>query len=136
MIKDSKKTIQRKYHLFDAQGKILGRLATEIAKVLRGKNKVDFTPHIDGGDFAVVINTDQVTVSGNKAEGKIYNHYSGYPGGITSIKFKDQIAKDSRKVIHDAVYGMLAKNKLRNRMMTRLLIYKNGEHKHKIEITH
>jgi len=136
MTKDSKKTIQRKYHLFDAEGKILGRLATEIAKVLRGKNKVDFTPHIDGGDFAVIINSDKVTVSGNKAQGKVYNRYSGYPGGITSTTFEDQLVKDSRKIIQGAVYGMLAKNKLRNRMMTRLLIYKNDQHKHKIEITH
>jgi len=136
MTKDSKKTIQRKYHLFDAQGKILGRLVTEIVKVLRGKNKVDFTPNIDGGDFVVVINSDKIAVSGNKAQGKVYNRYSGYPGGITSTTFEDQLVKDSRKIIQEAVYGMLPKNKLRNRMMTRLLIYKNAEHKHKIEITH
>jgi len=136
MKKDSKKTIQRKYHLFDAEGKILGRLTTEIVKVLRGKNKADFTPNIDGGDFVVVINSDKVSVSGNKAQGKVYNRYSGYPGGITSTTFEDQIVKDSRKIIQAAVYGMLPKNKLRNRMMTRLLIYKNANHKHKIEITH
>jgi len=136
MKKDSKKTIQRTYHLFDASTQILGRMATKIATILRGKNKVDFTPHIDGGDFVVVINTDQIKISGNKMLGKIYNRYSGYPGGITSTNLEDQIAKDSRKVIHDAVYGMLCKNKLRNRMMTRLLIYKNDAHKHKIEVTH
>ena len=136
MNKDSKKTIQRRYHLFDAEGKILGRLATEIALILRGKNKVDFTPHIDAGDFVVVINTDKVRVTGNKASGKIYHRYSGYPGGITSITFEDQLAKDSRKIIQGAVYGMLSKNKIRNRMMTRLLIYKDAKHNHKIEITH
>jgi len=133
---DSKKTIQRKYHLFDASTQVLGRLSTQIATILRGKNKVDFTPHIDGGDFVVVINTDQIKVTGNKMLGKIYNRYSGYPGGITATNLEDQIAKDSRKVIHDAVYGMLCKNKLRNRMMTRLLIYKDANHKHKIEVTH
>ena len=136
MNKDSKKTIQRNYHLFDAEGKVLGRLATEIALILRGKNKVDFTPHIDAGDFVVVINTDKVRVTGNKASGKIYHRYSGYPGGITSTTLEEQIAKDSRKVIQGAVYGMLSKNKIRNRMMTRLLIYKDAEHNHKIEITH
>ena len=136
MKKDSKKTIQRTYHLFDASTQVLGRMSTEIATVLRGKNKVDFTPHIDGGDFVVVINTDKIKVTGNKMLGKIYNRYSGYPGGITSTTLEDQIAKDSRKVIHDAVYGMLCKNKLRNRMMTRLLIYKDDKHKHKIEVTH
>ncbi len=130
------KNIQRKYHLFDAEGKILGRLATEIAAVLRGKNKVDFTPHIDGGDFVVVVNSDRLVVSGNKMEGKVYHHFSGYPGGITSIKLKDQMKKDSRKIIESAIAGMLSKNKLRDKMMRRLLIYKNAEHKHKIDVTH
>jgi len=129
-----KKNINRKYHLFDAEGKILGRFATEIAKVLRGKNKASFTPNIDGGDFAVVINTDKIRVTGNKMEGKIYHRFSGYPGGITATKLKDQIKKDSRKIIQQAVYGMLSKNKLRNRMMTRLLIYKDANHKHKIDM--
>lgn len=132
----AKATIQRKYHLFDAEGKRLGRLATEVALILRGKNKASFAPHIDGGDFVVVINSDQIRVTGNKMEGKIYHHFSGYPGGITSIKLKDQLKKDSAKVIHSAVYGMLSKNKLRDKMIKRLLIYKNNEHKHKIDITH
>lgn len=131
-----KQTIQRKYHLFDAKGHTLGRMATEIALILRGKNKVDFTPNIDGGDFVVVINTDALQVTGNKMEGKVYNHYSGYPGGITAITLQDQITKDSRKVVEGAVYGMLCKNKLRDRMMTRLLLYANDQHKHTIEVTH
>lgn len=130
------KTIARKYHLFDASGKILGRLSTEIALILRGKNKIDFTPNIDGGDFVVVINSDKIMVTGKKMEDKMYHHYSGYPGGITSIKLKDQMEKDSRKIIAHSVYNMLAKNKLRGKMMTRLLIYRNAEHSHKIEITH
>jgi large subunit ribosomal protein L13 len=128
----NKQTIQRKYLLFDAEGKILGRLAAEIGRVLRGKNKTDFTPNIDGGDFAVVINSDRITVSGNKMDGKIYHRFSGYPGGVTSIKLKDQLKKDSRKIIEAAVYGMLPKNKLRDRMMKRLLIYKDSSHSHKI----
>jgi large subunit ribosomal protein L13 len=131
-----KQTIQRKYHLFDAKKQPLGRMATEIALILRGKNKVDFTPHIDAGDYVVVINTDAIQVTGNKMEGKVYHHYSGYPGGISSIKLKDQITKDSRKAVESAVYGMLCKNKLRDRMMTRLLLYTNDQHKHNIEITH
>lgn len=130
------KAIERKYHLFDAQGKILGRLSTEVALILRGKNKIDFTPNVDGGDFAVVINSDQVAVTGKKMEDKIYHRFSGYPGGITSVKLKEQMIKDSRKVIEHSVYHMLSKNKLRNRMMTRLLIYKDGKHPHKIDITH
>lgn len=130
------KNITRKYHLFDAKSKPLGRLATEIATILRGKNKVDFTPHIDGGDIAVVINSDSLRVSGKKLEDKIYHYFSGYPGGVRDVKLKDKIEADSRKVISEAVYGMLPKNKLRNRMMTRLKIYKDDKHEHKIEITH
>lgn len=133
-MKKGKQTIQRKYHLFDAEGRILGRMATEIALILRGKGKVDFTPNIDGGDFVVVINADKVGVTGKKMDGKIYNHFSGYPGGISSIKLKDQLIKDSRKVIESAVYGMLCKNKLRDKMMTRLLIYTDAQHKHKIDV--
>lgn len=131
-----RKMINRKYHLFDATGKTPGRMATEIVKVLRGKNKVDFTPHIDAGDFAVVINSDKIAVLGGKDGKKIYYHFSGYPGGISTIKLKDQIVKDSRKIIKDTLYGMLPKNKLRDRMMTRLLVYKDDKHTHKIEITH
>ena len=126
------KTINRKYHLVDAKKENLGRMATKIATVLRGKNKVDFTPNIDGGDFAVVINSDNLQVTGNKLEGKLYHHYSGYPGGIRSVKLKDQIEKDSREVIKVAVYGMLSKNKLRDLMIKRLLIYKDDKHEHKI----
>lgn len=128
--------INRKYHLFDARGKVLGRLATEIAQWLSGRNKVDFSPHIDGGDFVVVINTDQIVVTGNKRKGKLYHHFSGYPGGITSITFEDQIKKDSRKILAAAVYGMLPKNKLRDRMTNRLLLYKTAEQPHLIHINH
>lgn len=130
------KAINRKYHLFDAEGKTPGRMATEIVKVLRGRNKVDWTPNIDAGDFVVVINSDKIAVLGGKEDKKTYHRFSGYPGGITSTKLKDQVAKDSRKVFFDAIWGMLPKNKLRNRMMTRLLVYKDDKHNHKIEVTH
>jgi len=128
--------INRKYHLFDAENKVVGRLATEIVKVLRGKNKVNFTPNIDGGDITVVVNADKIKVTGSKIEGKVYRHFSGYPGGLVTISLKDQLEKDSRKIIERAVYNMLPKNKLRDRMMTRLKIYKDTKHDHKIEITH
>ncbi len=127
--------ITRKYHLFDATDKTPGRMATEIARILRGKNKVDFTPHIDGGDFVVVINSDNIKIAHGKGDKKIYYRFSGYPGGITAMKLKDQMAKDSRKVIYDAVYGMLCKNKLRDKMMRRLLIHTNAEHKNVINGT-
>lgn len=132
-----KKILDRKYHLFDAQGKTLGRLATEIALTLMGKRRPDYAPHLDQGDFVVVINSNGLVVSGNKADDKIYHRFSGYPGGIHSISFRDQMKKDSRKVLHQAVYNMLPKNKLRTKMMTRFFIYKNAEHNHNaIHITH
>lgn len=132
-----KQQVNREYHLFDAQGKVLGRLATEIAGIISGKTKVDYAPHIDGGDFVVVVNTDGLQVTGNKREDKMYHHFSGYPGGIRSIAFKDQMKKDSRKVLHAAVYGMLPKNKLRDQMLTRLRLYKKSEHGEKtIHVNH
>lgn len=131
----TKKSINRRYYLFDARGKVLGRLATEITRVLSGRGKVDFTPHIDGGDFVVVINTDHLIVTGNKQEGKVYHRFSGYPGGITSITFRNQMKKDSRKILYSAVYGMLPKNKLRDKMTNRLLLYKTPEQPHLIHVT-
>lgn len=129
--------IDRQYHLFDAEGKVLGRLATTLARLLIGKHKVNYAPHIDAGDFVVVINADGIVVTGNKPEKKIYHRFSGYPGGITSITLENQLKKDSRKVIWQAVYNMLPKNALRKKMLTRLLIYKKAEHKHKtIHVTH
>ncbi len=128
--------MERKTHLFDAKGKILGRLATEVALVLSGKNKVDFTPHIDGGDSVVVINIDQVAVSGKKMDDKVYHRFSGYPGGVTSIALKDLMKKDATKVLMNAVNGMLPKNKLRDRMMKRLHPVIGSEHQYKIDVTH
>ncbi|MEF3691484.1 MAG: 50S ribosomal protein L13 [Candidatus Moraniibacteriota bacterium] len=125
--------MERKYYQIDARGKVLGRLSTEIVKFLSGKNKVSYTPNIDGGDFVVVINSDKVVVTGNKTKDKIYYRFTGYPGGIKDINFEKQMEKDSRKVIEIAVKGMLPKNKLSRQMMTRLLIYKNEEHNHKID---
>ncbi|HAV11058.1 MAG TPA: 50S ribosomal protein L13 [Candidatus Moranbacteria bacterium] len=128
--------MERKIHLFDAKGKVLGRLATEVARVLSGKNKVDYTPHVDGGDIVVVINTEKIVVTGNKMEDKIYHRFSGYPGGITSIALKDLLEKDATKVMMNAVNGMLPKNKLRDRMMTRLHPIVGSEHQYKIDVTH
>ncbi|MFZ2187544.1 MAG: 50S ribosomal protein L13 [Candidatus Moraniibacteriota bacterium] len=137
MAQNKRTMIDRKYHLFDAKDKVLGRLATQLARLLMGKHKVSYAPHIDGGDFVVILNSDSVVVTGNKTKDKMYHRFSGYPGGITSINFEDQVKKDSRKVIWQAVYNMLPKNALRGRMMRRLLINKDGEHKQKvIHVTH
>ena len=122
------KSIKRNWHLFDAREESFGRMASKIAVLLRGKNKVDFTPHLDRGDFVVVTNSDDLKYTGNKKDGKIYYKYSGYMGGMKEINLGDQIKKDSRKVIEDAVFGMLPKNKLRNEMMKRLKVYKDSEH--------
>lgn len=126
--------MERKYYQINAQGKVLGRLSTEIVKFLSGKNKVSYTPNLDGGDFVVVTNSDGVIVTGNKSKDKTYYHFTGYPGGIKDITFEKQMIKDSRKIIEAAVKGMLPKNKLSRQMMTRLLIYKNEEHDHKIDV--
>ena len=126
-----------KYYLFDAKDRILGRLATKIACVLRGKNKVGFTSHIDDGDAIVVINAQQVSVSGKKEEDKIYFHYTGYPGGIRQITLQEQREKDARKIISHAVIGMLPKNKLSRQMQKRLFVYNNDKHPHKnVDLTY
>jgi len=128
--------MERKFHFYDAQGKILGRLATEIAKTLSGRNKVSYTSNIDAGDFAVVVNSDKVVASGRKIDQKVYHHFSGYPGGIKTTTLKNKLKDDSRKVIWAAVYGMLPKNKLRKEMLKRLKVYKNESHQHQIDIKH
>ncbi len=129
--------ILRTKHLFDAQGKVLGRLATEIAGLLSGKRKVGYAPNVDAGDVVMVINTDGIEVTGNKKTDKVYHRFSGYPGGITTISFRDQRKKDSTKLIYQAVYGMLPKNKLRARMLRRLHLVKTGDHKFtNIDVTH
>lgn len=111
----------------------MGRLATQIARILSGRNKVTFTPHIDNGDFVVVLNSDSLVVSGGKETKKLYHHFSGYPGGVKTLKLEEVRVKDSRKIIRDAVYGMLPKNKLRDKMIKRILIYKDEKHNHKID---
>lgn len=129
--------VVRSVHLFDAQGQVLGRLATTIAKVLSGKGKTAYAPHIDAGDIVIVTNTDGIEVTGNKRDDKMYHRFSGYPGGITSISFKDQREKDSTKLVWQAVYGMLPKNSLRAKMLTRLRLFKDGEYgSRKIDVNH
>lgn len=123
-----KSEIKRDWHLIDASGQYVGRLATQIAKILAGKTKPTFTPHIDAGDYAVVINTNKLKISGNKAEQKIYFHFSGYPGGLSKIPYKDLFKKDSREVLRSAVWGMMAKNKLRDQKIKRLKLFKDDKH--------
>jgi len=129
-----KSEITRTWYLIDAKGQILGRLATKIANLLIGKNKPYFVPHLDCGDYVVVINTSQVKVSGRKAQQKKYYRYSGYPGGLKEITFSQQMAKDPRGVIWHAVAGMLPKNKLRDKRLARLKMFVGEEHPYQDKI--
>lgn len=121
----------RKWHLIDASNQILGRMASKIAALLIGKNKPFFTPHLDCGDFVVVINTDKIKLTGKKEEQKYYFSHSGYAKGAKITSFKDMMRKDSRKVVYLAVKRMLDKNRLRDRRLKRLKLYKDD----KIDIT-
>lgn len=122
--------VERKWYLIDADGVVLGRLASKIAQILRGKNKPQFTPHVDVGDFVVVINADKVKVTGNKATQKIYSTYSGYPGGRKEKTFEEAMSKDSTKVIEHAVRGMLPKTTLGRAQGNKLKVYAGAEHPH------
>lgn len=122
--------VKRDWYVVDASGKTLGRLATEVARRLRGKHKPEFTPHVDTGDYIVVINARDVRVSGNKSTDKLYHHHTGYPGGIKSISFEKQIAKKPEKVIETAVKGMLPKGPLGRAMYRKLKVYPGAEHSH------
>jgi large subunit ribosomal protein L13 len=123
-------TAGHNWYVVDASGKTLGRLASEVATRLRGKHKPEYTPHVDTGDFIVVINSDQVKITGNKAKDKIYYSHSGYPGGIKEITFEKLMAKDSRKVIEIAIKGMLPKNPLGRAMYRKLKVYTGAAHPH------
>lgn len=122
--------VNRKWYLVNAEGKTLGRLSTEIARILRGKHKVTFTPHVDGGDFVVVVNADRVVVTGKKAEQKVYRHHTGYIGNLKEISYKRMLQEKPEEIITAAVKGMLPKSKLRAPMMKRLRVYAGGEHPH------
>jgi large subunit ribosomal protein L13 len=123
-------TVKRDWFVIDASGKVLGRLATEIARRLRGKHKPEYTPHVDTGDYIVVINASKVQVTGNKAEDKLYHSYSGYQSGLKSISFRDLRAKAPERVIEAAVRGMLPKGPLGRAMFRKLKIYRDATHQH------
>ncbi len=123
-------TVKRDWYVVDASGKTLGRLAAEIAKRLRGKHKAEYTPHVDTGDYIVVVNAEKVHVTGNKLKDKMYHHHSGFPGGIKSITLEKQLIKAPERVIEAAVKGMLPKNPLGRAMFRKLKVYAGSEHKH------
>ena len=123
-------TVERDWFIVDAEGKTLGRLAVEIATRLRGKHKPEYTPHVDTGDYIVIINAEKVTVTGNKATKKIYYSHTGYPGGIKDITFEKLIDKAPERVIQSAVKGMLPRGPLGREMFRKLKIYAGTEHPH------
>jgi large subunit ribosomal protein L13 len=122
--------VQRQWHVIDARDVVLGRLASHTAQLLRGKHKAIFAPHVDTGDFVIIINAEKVHLSGNKREDKLAYRHSGYPGGLRSIKYGDLIDKDPRKAIEKAVRGMLPKNSLGRQQLSKLKVYRGEEHPH------
>jgi len=125
--------IKREWYLIDAEGKTLGRLASEIAKILRGKHKPIYSPHLDCGDYVIVINAEKIRVTGRKLDQKIYYRHSGYPGGLKSITLREQLAKHPERVIKAAVKGMLPKNRLGRKMLKKLKVYAGASHPHQAQ---
>ena len=123
-------TVERKWYVVDAEGQTLGRLATKVAAVLRGKHKPTFTPNVDTGDFVIVINSDKVVLTGKKLEDKYYRYHTGYIGGLKEIPYKKLMAEKSDLAVYEAVKGMLPKNSLGRAMIKKLRVYKGAEHNH------
>ena len=129
----SPEDIDRQWYEVDVAGKTLGRVASEIAKLLRGKHKPTYTPHMDTGDYVVVVNAGQVHLTGRKMKQKQYQHHSHYPGGLTSTPYGEMLEKEPEKVIKKAVKGMLPNNKLGRKMIKKLKIYADAEHPHQAQ---
>lgn len=125
--------ITRNWYVVDANGQNLGRLSTQIASVLLGKNKPNYTPGVDNGDFVVVINAERVTVTGNKLTDKYYYRHSNYPGGLKSISLRDQLKKHPERVIESAVWGMLPHNRYGRKLIKKLKVYRGPEHPHQAQ---
>ncbi len=127
------KDVEREWLLIDAEDQVLGRVASKAAQILKGKHKPQYTPHIDTGDFVVIINADKIKVTGTKAAAKTYYHHSGYPGGLKSETFTEAMAKHPERVIEHAVKGMLPKNTLGRAMGKKLKVYTGSEHPHQAQ---
>jgi len=125
--------VQRKWYVIDAEGKVLGRLASEVAKILRGKHKPIYTPHVDTGDFVIVINADKVVLTGKKLDQKMYRKHSLYPGGLKETPYRAILANKPEKAIEEAVRGMLPHNSLGRKMFRKLKVYRGSEHEHQAQ---
>lgn len=121
-------TVERKWYVIDAEGKALGRVASQVALMLRGKHKPTFTPHVDTGDYIIVVNTDKIILTGRKLDEKIYYHHTGYPGGLKETKYRDLMATKSDFAFKKAVRGMLPKGPLGNKMFKKLKVYTGPDH--------
>ncbi len=126
-------SVERKWYVVDASGMSLGRLASQVASILRGKNKPTFTPNVDTGDFVIVLNTDKVVLTGKKLEQKFYTYHTGYIGGLKQVPYGRMMSEKSDLVVYEAVKGMLPKNSLGKQMLAKLRVYKGGEHNHQAQ---
>ena len=126
-------SVERKWHLIDAEGRTLGRLATEIATVLRGKNKPQYTPHVDTGDFVVVVNAEKIIVTGKKAEQKVYRRHSQRPGGLKEVSYEQMLERKPEEILRKAVRGMMPKTRLGRQQFRKLKLYAGPEHPHEAQ---
>ena len=126
-------TVQSKWYVVDAEGMVLGRLASQVAAILRGKNKPTFTPHVDTGDHVIILNADKVVLTGDKLNQKFYRRHSGYPGGLKEVSYRKMMAKKSDFLLKEAVRGMLPKNPLGYKMLKKLHVYAGAEHAHQAQ---
>lgn len=126
-------SINRKWYVVDADGKRLGRLASEIASILRGKHKPEFTPHLDTGDYVIVINAERIVLTGNKENQKLYRRHTGYTGNLKTISYKDMMEKHPERIVEIAVKGMVAHNKLGRQLLAKFYVYAGSEHPHQAQ---
>lgn len=122
--------VERKWYVIDATDKVLGDVASKAASILRGKHKPIYTPHVDTGDYVIILNAEKIKVTGNKANSKLYKHYTGYAGGLKEIPYKEVLAKHPERILEHAIKGMLPKNTLGRQMFKKLKVYAKAEHKH------
>lgn len=125
--------VERQWFVIDANGQTLGRLASEVASILRGKHKPTYTPHVDTGDFVIIINAEHIVLTGNKLDQKMYRRHSGYPGGLKEMTYRNLLNKRPEKAIEMAIKGMLPHNRLGRKMFTKLKVYKGSEHPHQAQ---
>jgi large subunit ribosomal protein L13 len=125
--------IERKWFIIDAEGKTLGRLASEVAKILRGKNKPIYTPHLDTGDHVIILNAEKVVLTGKKLDQKMYTTHSGYPGGIKQVSYRRFLAEKPEKAVYEAIRGMIPHNRLGRKMIKKLRVYRGAEHPHEAQ---